>query len=132
MALYRLRWQIELLFKRLKSLLHLDTLPSRQGPTAKSWMLARLIAAALAQRLVQPSGPLSPWGYELRSEPVDPWSRFRMTLWALRGAILGKGPWLLIHSEKHLDRLRNTPRKRNLTSHELGEGIQEMSQLSLF
>lgn len=67
MGLYRLRWQIELLFKRLKSLLHLDTLPSREGPTAKSWMLARLIAAGLAQRLVQPSGPLSPWGYELRS-----------------------------------------------------------------
>lgn len=66
MALYRLRWQIELLFKRLKSLLHLDALPSRQGPTAKSWMLARLIAAALAQRLVQPSGPLSPWGYQLQ------------------------------------------------------------------
>jgi hypothetical protein len=66
MGLYRLRWQIELMFKRLKSLLHLDTLPSREGPTAKSWMLARLIAAGLAQRLVQPSGPLSPWGYELR------------------------------------------------------------------
>ena len=69
MGLYRLRWQIELLFKRLKSLLHLDTLPSREGPTAKSWMLARLIAAGLAQRLVQPSGPLSPWGYELRFHP---------------------------------------------------------------
>jgi hypothetical protein len=72
MALYRLRWQIELLFKRLKSLLHIDTLPSRQGPTAKSWMLARLIAAALAQRLVQPSGPLSPWGYQLRTESAHP------------------------------------------------------------
>ena len=69
MGLYRLRWQIELLFKRLKSLLHLDTLPSREGPTAKSWMLSRLIAAGLAQRLVQPSGPLFPWGYELRSNP---------------------------------------------------------------
>jgi hypothetical protein len=68
MGLYRLRWQIELLFKRLKSLLHLDTLPSRQGPTAKSWMLARFLAAALAQRLVEPNGPLSPWGYEIRSE----------------------------------------------------------------
>lgn len=68
MGLYRLRWQIELLFKRLKSLLHLDTLPSRQGPTAKSWMLARFLAAALAQRLVDPNGPISPWGYELRSE----------------------------------------------------------------
>ncbi len=67
MQLYRLRWQIELFFKRLKSLLHLDTLPSRQGPTAKSWMLARFLAAALAQELVQPTGPLSPWGYDLRT-----------------------------------------------------------------
>ena len=79
LGLYRVRWQIELLFKRLKSLLHLDALPSREGPTAKSWMLARLIAAALAQRLVQPAGPLSPWGYRLResdlahpSEPTHP------------------------------------------------------------
>jgi hypothetical protein len=65
MDLYRLRWQIELLFKRLKTLLHLDTLPSRQGPTARSWMYARMLAAALAQKLVQPSGPLSPYGYEI-------------------------------------------------------------------
>ena len=62
----------QLFFKRLKSLLHLDTLPSREGPTAKSWMLARLIAAALAQRLVQPSGPLSPWGYRLRELRAEP------------------------------------------------------------
>jgi hypothetical protein len=67
LELYRLRWQIEMLFKRLKSLLHLDTLPSRQGPTARSWMLARLLAAALSQKLVQPSGPLSPYGYQVES-----------------------------------------------------------------
>jgi hypothetical protein len=69
LELYRLRWQVELLFKRLKSLLHFDALPSREGPTAKSWMLSRLIAAALAQQLVQPARPLSPWGYDLRREP---------------------------------------------------------------
>jgi Transposase DDE domain len=72
LQLYRLRWQIELFFKRLKSLLHLDTLPSRRGPTAKSWMLARFLAAALAQRLVQPAGPLSPWGYELGETRLHP------------------------------------------------------------
>lgn len=65
LELYRLRWQVELLFKRLKSLLHLDTLPSRQGPTAKSWILARLLAAALAQKLLDPAGALSPWGYQV-------------------------------------------------------------------
>jgi hypothetical protein len=72
-GLYRVRWQIELLFKRLESLLHMDALPSREGPTAKGWLLARLIAAALAQRIVRPSGPLSPWGYELRDtdQPRD-------------------------------------------------------------
>jgi len=72
LRLYRFRWQIELLFKRLKSLLHLDALPTRQGPTAKSWMLARFLAAALAQRLLEPSGALSPWGYCLRETPSHP------------------------------------------------------------
>lgn len=69
--LYRLRWQIELFFKRLKSLLHFDALPSRQGPTARSWILSRLLAAALAQRLVNPSGPLSPWGYEISKTRIS-------------------------------------------------------------
>jgi len=66
MDLYRIRWQVELLFKRLKSLLGLNRLPSRQGPTARSWLLARFLAAALTQELVQPSGRFSPWGYNLR------------------------------------------------------------------
>ncbi len=64
--LYRIRWQIELLFKRLKSLLKLDALPTRKGPTARSWILARLLAAALAQKLLDPNEALSPWGYALR------------------------------------------------------------------
>ena len=64
MDLYRVRWQVELLFKRLKSLLHLDNLPSRSGPTARSWILSRLLLAALGQRLLAPT--FSPWGYRLR------------------------------------------------------------------
>ena len=67
LKLYRIRWQIELLFKRLKTLLGLKKLPSGKGPIAKSWLLARFLAAAIVQKMVRPSGPLSPWGYELRS-----------------------------------------------------------------
>lgn len=78
MDLYRVRWQVELFFKRIKSLLDFDSLPSRQGPTAKSWMLARLLAAALAQRLVTPGGALSPWGYNLRN--VRPQNKRLVTL----------------------------------------------------
>ena len=55
-----------------------------------------------------------------------------MTLWALRTAILGEGPWLLIRNEKNLDLLRNTPRKRELASDALSRGVHEFSQLSLF
>lgn len=44
----------------------------------------------------------------------------------MRGAILGKGPWLLIRDIDHLDRLRNSPRKRRLVSHDLNE------QMTLF
>ena len=62
LKLYRLRWQVELLFKRLKSLLHLDALPTKDGPISKSWLLARLLAAAIAQVLVDPTGFFSPRG----------------------------------------------------------------------
>ncbi|TWS92692.1 IS4 family transposase [Reyranella sp. CPCC 100927] len=43
--LYRLRWQIELAFKRLKSLLHFDELQAKHPELARTWLLAHLIAA---------------------------------------------------------------------------------------
>lgn len=50
LALYRFRWQIELLFKRFKSLLDLGELPAKKAATAKSWIYAKLILALLAER----------------------------------------------------------------------------------
>jgi len=47
LAAYRLRWQVELAFKRLKSLLGLDRLPAKSEPLARSWLLAHLILALL-------------------------------------------------------------------------------------
>ena len=53
LAVYRLRWQIELAFKRLKSLLHIDRLPTRTEPTSRSWLYAHLILALLCDDLSQ-------------------------------------------------------------------------------
>ena len=49
LALYRLRWQVELAFKRLKSLLGLGELPARSPDLARAWLNAKLILALLAE-----------------------------------------------------------------------------------
>jgi hypothetical protein len=53
LAVYRLRWQIELAFKRLKSLLHIDRLPARTERGSRSWLYAHLILALLCDDLSQ-------------------------------------------------------------------------------
>jgi hypothetical protein len=54
LAIYRLRWQIELLFKRLKSLLHLDELPAKDPDLVRCWIYAKLIAALLLEEVAGP------------------------------------------------------------------------------
>jgi IS4 transposase len=52
-AVYRLRWQIELAFKRLKSLIHVDQLPTRTEAGGRSWIYAHLILALLTEDICQ-------------------------------------------------------------------------------
>lgn len=59
-ALYRLRWQIELVFKRLKSLVHLDALPAKTARLAQSWLYAKLLIAVLLDRLAHLGQAFSP------------------------------------------------------------------------
>jgi hypothetical protein len=54
LELYRLRWQIELEFKRSKSISGLDELPCFREDTILSWILAKLLARSLAARLATP------------------------------------------------------------------------------
>jgi hypothetical protein len=63
LAAYRLRWQIELAFKRLKSLLHIDKLRTRTATGTRCWVQAHLLVALLCDDQSQdildsfPSGP---------------------------------------------------------------------------
>ncbi|MGO7486763.1 transposase, partial [Rhizobium ruizarguesonis] len=50
LTLYRFRWQIELAFKRFKSLAGLDSLPAKKPELARAWLYARLIVAIGSDR----------------------------------------------------------------------------------
>jgi Transposase DDE domain len=60
LALYRLRWQVELVFKRLKSLLNLDALPAKDADLARTWIYAKLIAALLLEDVTNDILDISP------------------------------------------------------------------------
>lgn len=70
--LYRVRWQVELYFKRLKSLGDLDLLGSRDGPTAKASLLAKLILLTLTSLLAESEQAFSPYGYPVRKTGPKP------------------------------------------------------------
>ena len=53
MAAYRLRWQIELAIKRMKSLERIDQLPTRTPNASRSWLLSHLLLAALSDDMTQ-------------------------------------------------------------------------------
>jgi len=53
LAVYRLRWQIERAFKRLKSLLGMDQIPTRTERASRSWLTAHLIMALLCDDISQ-------------------------------------------------------------------------------
>jgi hypothetical protein len=67
LAMYRGRWQIELFFKRLKSILDLDELPTRDPTSARPWILLKVIAAILALRLSE--GDFFPCATKQDEEP---------------------------------------------------------------
>jgi hypothetical protein len=50
LALYRCRWQLELAFKRMKSLAGLDQLAAKKPALAQAWIYARLIAFLIAEQ----------------------------------------------------------------------------------
>jgi len=64
LALYRLRWQIELAFKRFKSLAGLDMLPAKKPELARAWIYARLIVAIIAEQIAGQVPDSSPSGLD--------------------------------------------------------------------
>lgn len=66
---YRLRWQVELTFKRLKSIAQLGHLPKYHDQSSRAWLYAKLLVALLIQKMTRMGNSISPWGYQLPETP---------------------------------------------------------------
>ncbi len=62
---YRLRWQVELAFKRLKSIAQLGHVPKHDDKSTRAWLYGKLFVALLSQKLARVGKTISPWGYSL-------------------------------------------------------------------
>jgi IS4 transposase len=65
---YRLRWQIELVFKRFKQIAQLGHLPKNDPESATAWLYGKLFVALLVEKLLAHANSFSPWGYPLQSQ----------------------------------------------------------------
>jgi len=62
---FRYRWQLELVFKRAKSIMGLGQLPKRSDESSRAWLNGKLLVAMLVDKLWRHAESLSPWGYSL-------------------------------------------------------------------
>jgi hypothetical protein len=65
LELYRFRWQIEIAFKRLKSILGLGHLPKIDKESCRAWLHGKIFVALLAQSIVDEGRHFFPWGYPI-------------------------------------------------------------------
>lgn len=71
LALYRARWQVELSFKRLKSILGLGHLPKTDPDSCRAWLYGKMLVALLVERIRGAAESFSPWGYPIGSPEED-------------------------------------------------------------
>src|SRR5215213_4023427 len=109
---YRLRWQVELAFKRLKSLVGLDRLPAKSAALARSWLLAHLILALLIEDTARTLLDLPPGPTHRRSTSL--WRVTQTLCDALLTAVRGVlSVAALLGAAAILDRrIRERPRRR--------------------
>lgn len=68
--LYRLRWQIELVFKRFKQQAELGHLPKSDPASSRAWLYGKLLTVLLTEKLIAHAERFSPWGYALQEQDL--------------------------------------------------------------
>jgi len=112
--LYRVRWQVELAIKRLKSIWRLDQVRAQDPQLVQTYLLGKLLGAVLGEALSRGVYVRRPEWFGQPERPISLWRLQR--LWAewLRTVILGDiALTTILQALSPLARyLQDTPRKR--------------------
>lgn len=111
---YRVRWQVELAIKRLKSLLGFGHLPKHDARSARAWLYGKLLLALLAEKLIvrgQADSPRQLW------EPERAHSAWREFGFAVHGLVQAITPFMPLEGmrtqwNEWARRLAEPPRQR--------------------
>lgn len=114
LAIYRVRWQVELLIKRCKSLLHLDHLRSKEPELAQVYLLGKALGAVLLDAYTAQESRLVRAWFDDPHQPVSVWRWTALWFDHLRGLV--RGPLTLAMIQAALSKLgrylRDSPRRR--------------------
>ncbi|HEY9825965.1 MAG TPA: transposase [Stenomitos sp.] len=91
LILYRMRWQIELCFKRLKSLLELDHLRIKEPRLVQTYLLTKLLLALLVDEMTNQVSLQFPDWFDTLQRPLSVHRLSALSYAALRQMIAG--PW---------------------------------------
>ncbi len=114
LALYRCRWQVELAFKRLKTLLDLDALRTQQNSRlGEVWIRGKLLYALVIERCAQRHGA---GGFDSLDQPrrLTPWRLLVIVRQQVDDWILSVQRWRAEQWDACLDVLKERRRRRRL------------------
>lgn len=114
LALYRFRWQIELVFKRLKSLLAFDHLRACDPQLAQVYLLTKLLIALLLTEAQWRLALAAPESFHDPEHPLSLWRFTQLALETFRQSVCGSLTWEKV--TQHLPELKrylcDEPRRR--------------------
>jgi hypothetical protein len=113
LALYRMRWQIELCIKRLKNLLNFDHLRAKDPRLVQTYLLAKLLIAFLVEEMTHQASQLEPEWFDSLARPLSVYRMTSLFHETLRHIIAGAWVLSLQHLFRLLHRyLSDSPRAR--------------------
>lgn len=112
--LYRVRWQVELLIKRFKSLLNADFLRAHGGsPLSEVYLLGKLLFALLVEsRTLKRVG--HDWMRMIGSRQATCWRPWKLIAAEIKEVVLNTVAWGSLNWREMLDVLGERKRKRKL------------------